>query len=277
MTTEKNQRPDPPPALDHDPDNDQLQRLTQIIAQLRGENGCPWDKKQTPQSMIIYLIEEVYELIDALRNEDTRLICEELGDVLFHLLFISAIYNERAAFDLNDVARHEADKMVRRHPHVFGDKTAETVADIKKQWHSIKKEEKGKNVSSSILDSVPKSVPPLVRAYRLTERAARVGFDWENIAGVMTKAKEELVELEGAMAAENPEKISEEFGDLLFSVVNLCRRHKVDPEQTLRDASGKFARRFRDMERRAREAGGGLAEMSDADLDRLWEDAKQNG
>ena len=274
MTTEKNQRPDPPPALDHDPDNDQLQRLTQIIAQLRGENGCPWDKKQTPQSMIIYLIEEVYELIDALRNEDTRLICEELGDVLFHLLFISAIYNERAAFDLNDVARHEADKMVRRHPHVFGDKTAETVADIKKQWHSIKKEEKGKNVSSSILDSVPKSVPPLVRAYRLTERAARVGFDWENIAGVMTKAKEELAELEGAMAAENPEKISEEFGDLLFSLVNLGRFLKVHPETALADTIKKFETRFRFIEEGLAKEDLTVEDASLEQMDALWEAAK---
>ncbi len=253
---------------------DQLNRLQHIIECLRGENGCPWDKKQTPQSMTIYLIEEMYELIDAIRRADNPAICEELGDVLFHILFLAAIFTERAAFSLNEVARVEADKMVRRHPHVFGETAASSVAEIKQQWHNIKKDEKKGAVPASLLDSVPRSVPPLVRAYRLTERAARVGFDWDKPENVMAKVREELTELDRSMTEGETHQIAEEFGDLLFSLVNLGRFLRVHPETALAGAIRKFETRFQYIENCLAEKQIPIEEAGLEEMDALWEAAK---
>ncbi|MDY6906277.1 MAG: nucleoside triphosphate pyrophosphohydrolase [Thermodesulfobacteriota bacterium] len=253
----------------------QLERLTHIIETLRSENGCPWDRKQTPRSMIIYLIEEMYELADAIELADDSETCEELGDVLFHILFIANIFKEKDMFDIEDVAGVVADKMVRRHPHVFGDKTVKSVDDVKNRWHKIKKTEKNGNNKKSVMDSVPRGVPALIRAYRLTERAARVGFDWPDLAGVMDKVKEEFAELDAAIAAGDSTATADELGDVIFSMVNLARFLKVHPDTALCDAVAKFEDRFRYMEKTLAKSGQTVEDVGLETLDALWNESKR--
>jgi len=254
-----------------------IERLASIIDRLRGENGCPWDRKQTPRSMTVYLVEEVYELIDAIEEGDAAKVCEELGDVLFQVLFIAAIYQSGGEFTLADAADVSAEKMIRRHPHVFGDQEAKTVEDVKKRWHLIKLQEKEGQAPVSTMDTVPRGMPALLRAYRLTTRAARVGFDWKDTAGVMDKVREEVGELEAAIAGGDPDQTTEEFGDLFFTFVNLARFLKVHPEIALTQAVNKFVARFKFMETAlAREEK--TVEGTDADtLETLWEAAKASG
>lgn len=254
---------------------EQTNRLMHIIDTLRGENGCPWDRKQTPRSMIIYLIEEMYELVDAIEQDNDGAICEELGDVFFHILFIASIFSEKGLFNMEDVAGTVADKMVRRHPHVFGDKVANSVDDVKNRWHRIKKKEKKGNGPSSVMDSVPRGIPALIRAYRLTERASRVGFDWPDLAGVMDKVREEFAELDGAIHAEDRTAVADELGDVLFSMVNLARFLKVHPDTALSDAVAKFETRFRSMEKSLAKTGRTVEDVDLETLDTLWEEAKR--
>lgn len=252
-----------------------VDRLISIINTLRGDGGCPWDRKQTPRSMTTYLVEEVYELIDAIEEDEPEKVCEELGDVLFQVLFIAAIYQSRRIFSLSDAAEISVEKMIRRHPHVFGDKDAETVEDVKRRWHQIKLKEKEGKAPVSTMDSVPRGLPGLLRAYRLTSRAARVGFDWPDAAGVMDKVKEETAELEAAMALDDADRIKSEFGDVFFTFVNLARFLKVHPEAALTDAINKFVKRFKYMESRLAEEDK-TVEGSDFDtLDLLWNKAKE--
>ena len=252
-----------------------VDRLALIIEKLRGDKGCPWDRKQTPRSMTVYLVEEVYELIDAIENGEAEKVCEELGDVLFQVMFIAAIYQSQGVFTLADAANISADKMIRRHPHVFGDKQADTVEDVKKRWHQIKLQEKEGQEPVSTMDTVPKGMPALLRAYRLTTRAARVGFDWKDVSGVLDKTKEELAELESAIASENTDSMKEEFGDLFFTFVNLARFLKVHPEVALTEAVNKFVKRFKYMETRLATENK-TVEQTDFDiLDTLWEEAKE--
>ncbi len=253
-----------------------VDRLLAVIDRLRGEDGCPWDRKQTPRSMTVYLVEEVYELIDAIENGIPADVCEELGDVLFQVLFIAAIYRERGDFTLDDVADIAVDKMVRRHPHVFGDKPAETVEDVKRRWHQIKLKEKEGKTAVSTMDSVPRGLPALLRAYRLTSRAARVGFDWPDVAGVMDKLKEETAELEAAVSTADSERMTEEFGDIFFTFVNLARFLKIHPEVALTDAVNKFVRRFKYMESELAKKEKTVEKTDFDTLDTLWEEAKES-
>lgn len=258
--------------------NDQpssIDRLTSIIKRLRGDNGCPWDREQTPRSLMVYLAEEVYELVSAIEEGESGQVCEELGDVLFLVLFIADIYDSMGAFTLAEVVTMSAEKMIRRHPHIFGDKEAKTADDVKRRWQQIKQQEKQGREPVSIMDTVPRGMPALLRAYRLTARAAGVGFDWKDVSGVLDKVKEEVAELEEAISAADSSKTGEEFGDLLFTLVNLARFLKIHPETALTETINKFVTRFQYMEAMlARDHK--TVEGSDFDtLNSLWEEAKQ--
>lgn len=254
--------------------------IIKLIETLRGENGCPWDKKQTPRSMSVYLTEELYELVDAIESGRPDEVCEELGDVLFLLLFIVCLFQEMGYFDIKDVTRLNKEKMIRRHPHVFGTEKVSGVDDVKAQWHKIKKEEKNRAQKESVLDSVPANLPALTRAYRISERAARAGFDWEDISGVIQKVKEEWSEFNSELSLqnktkENQERLALEFGDILFTLTNVARFANIHPETALKDAVKKFEKRFRLMEKKISDNGRDLQSVSRNELDMLWEEAKK--
>ena len=252
-----------------------LKGLIGLIETLKGENGCPWDKIQTTRTMAIYLLEEVYELVDAIETENPDEICEELGDVLFHIFFIARFFEEKGVFDIGDVAGLNKEKMVRRHPHVFGSESAENAGEVRRRWHTIKKNEKNHIKHQSVLDSVPGGLPALMRAYRISERAARTGFDWDNINGVMEKVKEEWNEFQCALAENRKSDISAEFGDILFTLVNVARFAEIHPETALKDSIKKFETRFRNMEKTVAESGRTLESVSRNELDILWEEVKK--
>lgn len=252
-----------------------VDRLASVIERLRGDNGCPWDREQTPRSIMIYLVEEVYELIDAIEDGEPGKVCEELGDVLFQVLFIADIYQSRGAFTLADAANISADKMIRRHPHVFGDQEARTVEDVKRRWHQIKLQEKEGKAPVSTMDTVPRGLPAMLRAYRLTTRAARVGFDWRDTAGVLDKVKEEVAELEAAISTADSDKVKEEFGDVFFTFVNLARFLKIHPEIALTEAVNKFVARFKYMEEMLARDNRTVEGTDMEILDVLWEEAKE--
>jgi tetrapyrrole methylase family protein/MazG family protein len=253
--------------------------LISLVAALRGENGCPWDKKQTAKSMAVYLLEETHELVEAIHNGDADAICEELGDVLFHILFVARLFQEQGGFGIEDVVSGIHGKMVRRHPHVFGETSIQTADEVKKQWQEIKRSEKYSSDPGSVLDSVPGTLPGLMRAYRISERAAGQGFDWENMAGVLAKAEEEWDELKcelekDALQEDNRKAVSLEFGDLLFTLVNVARFAKIHPETAINEAVIKFKSRFQFMERRIREGRREMTDVSQEEKDILWEQAK---
>lgn len=254
--------------------------LKNLIITLRGENGCPWDKKQTLRSVSVYLIEEVYELVDAIQSEDPRLIAEELGDVLFQIFFISQIFSESSTFSLGKIIAANVEKMKRRHPHVFGDEKIETAEQVKSRWRQIKQQEKEENSDhNSILNSIPKSLPALLRAYRVSERAAGTGFDWDTIDEVMEQVKEEWVEFVNEVEADdgNPQdksNVSMEFGDILFSLVNVARFAKIHPETALFDSINKFEKRFNFMEKIVLKQGRKLEDLPKDQLHTLWQRAK---
>ena len=254
-----------------------IARLDRLIETLRGENGCPWDRKQTPRSLAVYLTEEVFELADAIASGDPDAVCEELGDVLFQVLFIARMFQETGQFGIEDAARRVHEKMVRRHPHVFGDDRIEDADQVRRQWHEIKKTENPPSKTGSVLDSVPAGLPALMRAYRISERAARSGFDWDDIRGVADKVEEEWGEFNREIADDGPDarlRATLEFGDLLFALVNVARFAGFHPETALSEAVGKFERRFRHMERVVAESGREMESVTMAELGRLWESAK---
>jgi MazG family protein len=262
-----------------------ISALIRLIEKLSGENGCPWDRKQTPRTLAVYLIEEVYELVDAIESKSPEDICEELGDVLFQIFFLAHLYQKDGHFDLQDVARRNTRKMIRRHPHVFGQETAATSDEVRQRWHTIKMTEKNHAGSAGLLDSIPSGLPALIRAYRISERAARAGFDWKTISGVMEKVEEEWAEFKsevdkipppGAqMDAKAQEKLSLEFGDVLFTLVNVARFAKLHPETSLADATRKFEKRFKHMEQAIVQNGRQIDAVPYSELNALWEKAKQ--
>ena len=266
MTTQKNTL-----AADRDP----FQALIELIDTLRGDNGCPWDRKQTPESISVYLTEEIFELADAIAAGDPYEICEELGDVLFQIFFIACMFQEKGSFDVAAVVRQNVEKMVRRHPHVFGPDKVDNTDQIRERWHQIKQKEKADKKVHSALDSVPAKLPGLMRAYRLSERAARTGFDWQDTAGVIEKVDEEWSELKSAIQRQESRQTDDEFGDLLFTMVNLARFLKVHPERSLTGAIGKFVRRFTSMEKLALELGKNVESLSQTQLDQLWDEVKR--
>lgn len=257
-----------------------IDAVLKLIEALRGEAGCPWDRIQTPVSLAVYLVEEIYELFDAVKAGDPDAICEELGDVLFHILFITTLYQEMGYFDIQKVTAVNTAKMIRRHPHVFGDDKVESAEEVRKRWHKIKMQEKKDVSRESVLDSVPKTLPALMRAYRISERVAKLGFDWENISGVIKKVEEEWHELTSALNEDEQsdgrsKRISLEFGDLLFTLVNVGRFAGIHPETALTGSIHKFEQRFRHMERMALENQRDLESLPADELEKLWEAAKK--
>jgi MazG family protein len=246
-----------------------IDRLREIVAQLRSPDGCPWDREQTHQSLKPHLVEECYELIDAIDAGNDQELKEELGDLLLQVVLHSQMAAEASRFNLDEVATAIADKLVNRHPHVFGESRLPNSEAVLRQWEVIKRSEKQER--NSILDGVPKSLPALARAQKLQTKAARVGFDWNEAEGALAKVREELHEVETAAESYLPEEV----GDLLFAVVNLARKKNLDAEQLLNEASAKFAGRIRAMERFALERGWEFTSLNLSEMDGLWDKAKQ--
>jgi len=243
------------------------------MARLRAPDGCPWDRKQTPKSLAPYLLEETYEVLEAIDRGDPAHLREELGDVLFQIVFHARIGAEEGTFTIDDVIAEIRDKMIRRHPHVFGAARCSTPEQVVDQWAEIKKQE-GK-VRESRLDGVPRALPALLRAERLQGRAADVGFDWDRVGDAVVKLREEFEEWITGSENENADEIEEELGDFLFMCVNVARFLRVSPEEALRRANAKFESRFHHIERRAVEQGRDLREMSLEEMDALWDEAKE--
>ncbi len=233
---------------------------------------CPWDAKQTNESLRANTIEEVYELCDALINSDDANIRKELGDVLLHVLFYAKIGEEKGAFDIADVCDALNTKLIFRHPHVFGDTSVSSTDDVLKNWEELKLKEKGGN--KTVLSGVPTALPAIIKADRIQEKAANVGFDWEKPEQVWDKVREEMAEFEETVAEKSPERMEEEMGDLLFSVVNAARLYKINPENALEKTNRKFISRFNYLEKRAHELNKPLKEMTLAEMDAIWEEAK---
>jgi MazG family protein len=249
-----------------------VKKLVGIIKRLRAKDGCPWDREQTFKSLTGYIIEEAYELVEALENGDLSEIKEELGDVLLHVVMLSNMADEEKAFNIEDVAELVSEKMIRRHPHVFGDVKIDTANGVKKNWEKIKQKEGKKH----ILDSIPKNLPALMQALQIQRRVERVGFDWPNLDGPTDKIVEEIKETREEFEKENPdkEKVTEEFGDILFSMVNLARKMDVDPEKALNVSSRKFIKRFQKVEQKSINQGKNISDMSLGEIDNLWEESK---
>ena len=245
-------------------------RLLDVLDRLRAE--CPWDRKQTNESLRPNTIEETFELADALLKNDKENICEELGDVLMHMIFYSKIGEEKEDFDIADVCNHEADKLIFRHPHIYGDSTAETSDDVLKNWEQIKLKENGGK--KRVLSGVPDSLPSLIKAYRVQDKARNVGFDWADRKDVWKKVHEELNELEAELEREDKDRSTRELGDFLFSVINAARLYKLNPDNALEYTNQKFIRRFNYIEEHSIRAGKPLTEMSLEEMDKLWEEAK---
>ncbi|MGB5157571.1 nucleoside triphosphate pyrophosphohydrolase [Desulfobacterium sp. N47] len=257
-----------------------FKNLIELIETLRSANGCPWDKKQTSKTMAVCLLEEVYELVDAIESQNSDEICEELGDVLFHIFFIARLFEEKEAFGIDDVFKKITEKMIRRHPHVFGQESATDSSVLRNRWYEIKKNEKNITKTTAILDSVPGKLPALIRAYRISERAARTGFDWDNISEVMQKAEEEWHEFQCALNENTDENtkanVAVEFGDILFTLVNVARFAAIHPETALKESIKKFETRFRAMEMMATQTGRGIDSLSRDEFDTLWESVKRS-
>lgn len=252
-----------------------IDRLLDVVDRLRDEGGCPWDREQTLRTLKPYLIEEAYELLDAIDSGDATRHAEELGDVLLQVVLQSRIRKEEGEFNFDDVAGRLADKLVRRHPHVFGDIVVTDAAHVLKNWEAIKAGEQGKG--RSVIEGVPRHLPALQKAQRVQSRAARVGFDWERAAEVLDKVQEEIREIREAVDTGESPAIKEELGDLFFSLVNFCRFHSVDAEEALQEAVAKFRRRFQDVERRVREEGRTPSDCALAELEAHWQAVKGAG
>jgi len=257
-----------------------FEKLVRVMARLRAPGGCPWDREQTHATLRTYLIEEAYEVLEALDGADDVKFAEELGDLLLQVVFHAQMADEEGRFTIVDVIREIYEKMIRRHPHVFGEKQAKDAAEVLRNWEIIKKEErqaKGaveEETAESVLDGVPRSLPALLEGYQLTRKAARIGFDWENVGGIFEKLQEETEELRQVLEKRGGKEIEGEVGDILFAAVNLARFLKIDPEIAMKKASRKFNRRFREMEQMAREQGRTLAEVPRWKMEELWEAAK---
>jgi tetrapyrrole methylase family protein/MazG family protein len=253
--------------------SEKFDELVKIMEILRSEKGCPWDRVQTHDTLKRYLLEEAYELIEAIENKDSKAMKEELGDLLLQIVFHSEIAKQNSNFDINDVIQTIIQKMIRRHPHVFAEADFKTPEEVLAQWDERKKEE-GK-LHESILDGIPLALPALLRAYKIQSRVSKVGFDWDNAQGVVEKIKEEVKEVEEAIACQEKNRIEEEIGDLLFSIVNLARFLKIDPEAALRKTNRKFEKRFKKLEKIAKQKGKNLKDMTLQEMDSLWNEIKK--
>jgi len=265
-----------------------FERLVTLQARLRAPNGCPWDREQTHATLRTYLVEEAYEVLDAMKSGDDAKFAEEMGDLLLQVVFHAQIAAEQGRFTVADVIREVHEKMVRRHPHVFGEKRARDAAEVLRNWEQIKAQErqgarerqgngaaKNEEKPKSLLDGVPRTLPATMEGLQLTRKASRAGFDWDNAQGIFEKLREECAELRHASETKDAARVEEEMGDLLFAAVNLARFLQVDPEIALRNANMKFARRFREMERLSADNGQTFAEIPRGDKERLWKAAKR--
>ena len=252
----------------------EARRLREIMARLRGASGCPWDREQTLATLRTFLIEEAYEVIDAIDRGEPAGLREELGDLLFQIVFQSRIAEERGWFDLDAVMRGIGDKIVRRHPHVFGEDRLDTSAEVLRQWEEIKSDERRRRGEGSMFAGVPQGLPALLKALRISAKAARVGFDWPNGASLWDKVQEEVRELDEARRAGDRAQVAEEIGDLLFTLANVARQEDLDPEQILQEANRKFLERFRYVEEGLKREGLTPSPEHRARMEELWAEAK---
>ena len=250
--------------------------LVEVMARLRAPNGCPWDREQTHATLKPYLLEETYEALEAIDIGDDDELCKELGDVLLQVVFHAQIAAEENRFGIEEVARAIVDKLIRRHPHVFADVEVDGSEQVLQNWEQIKKQERQElgDATPSLLDGIPKQLPALMRAQRMQARVSRQGFDWDQIAGPLDKVEEEFAELRQAWASGETPAIEDEFGDLLFALVNTGRFLNVDSEQALRQSTDKFERRFRALEEAVRTSGREISALSLQELDAIWDEIK---
>jgi len=257
--------------------SDSFDRLVAIMDRLRDPGGCPWDREQTLASLSGYLLEEAYEVIDAVEKDDGAKLCEELGDLLLQIVFMARIGREKDWFGIDDVADSISEKMVRRHPHVFAGRRVDGSAEVLRNWEDIKKEERRDRAETSAMDGIPNALPGLLKAFRMTEKAAALGFDWERPLDVMVKIREEVDELEAELERDRDVDATaarEELGDVLFAFANLARHLSIEPETALQRANSKFMTRFREVERRVHERGHDLRELPLETLDAIWDEVK---
>jgi tetrapyrrole methylase family protein/MazG family protein len=248
--------------------------LVEIMKTLRSENGCPWDREQSHESLKRYLIEETYEVLETIDANDKKALCDELGDVLLQVVFHSEIARSEGTFDINDVITGICQKMIIRHPHVFGEGKADTPDEVLENWEAIKKKEKKLKSQTGVLKDVPSNLPALMRSYKVQQKAAQVGFDWDDIDDAFSKVDEEIQELRDVYKSNNVERITDELGDAFFALVNVSRFLKIQPELALSGTIGKFIRRFEYIEQQSTKAGKKLEDMSLAEMDELWNEAK---
>lgn len=252
--------------------------LVEIMARLRGENGCPWDREQTSESIKPYLVEETYEVLEAIDDQEPAKLREELGDLMLQIVFHSRMAEEAGVFSIGDVLAAINSKLVRRHPHVFGEVKAETAQEVLFNWEQIKQTERRQaKGQASLLDGVPREMPALLRAHRLQEKASRVGFDWKEAQEVLRKVEEELEELREAMQGQAADRVEAELGDLLFALVNLSRFLAVNPEEALRKTIARFIARFQYIEEELLRRGRSLRQATLEEMDALWAEAKAAG
>jgi tetrapyrrole methylase family protein / MazG family protein len=253
----------------------EFQNLNDVMKKLISEEGCPWDREQSHSSLKHYLIEETYEFLEAIDEDNSLKMEEELGDILFHVVFHSAIAKKNSTFTLASVIEKITSKMIRRHPHVFSNTVVHSVEDVWENWDQIKnKEKESKEETGSLLNNIPINLPALLRAEKLQKRAARVGFDWANIAGVWEKIHEEIDEIKDSIKKNDIIGIKEEIGDALFSLVNLARKYDIDPEEALQKSNNKFIKRFSYMQDKVKDKGNNLKNYTLEEMDALWKEAK---
>jgi tetrapyrrole methylase family protein/MazG family protein len=249
-------------------------KLVKIMERLRSENGCPWDREQTHDSLKPFLIEEAYEALEALEARQTEKYMEELGDLLFQIVFQAQISTEQGEFTMEQLLETISEKMIRRHPHVFSDVQVANAQEVLFNWEEIKRREKGGKGERSALDGIPRDLPALLRAHRLQDRASRLGFDWPDIEGAYTKVEEEMTELKSALEEGDRGRMEEELGDLFFSLVNIARFIEVNPEEALRKTIGRFVSRFHHIEEVLNQRGRDIEKVNLEEMERLWQEAK---
>jgi len=254
----------------------EIDRLIEIINKLRRPGGCPWDREQTHKSLLNCLLDETYEFFDAVEENDADMMKEELGDILLQVVFHADLGQETGAFDMEDVARGICEKLIKRHPHVFGDVKVSSSKEVLSNWEHIKKGEKGKEKRKYLVDGIPDKLPALFRAEKIQRRVARVGFDWQDMDPVLDKVEEEFAEFREALKGKNPDHASEELGDILFALVNVARHNNICAEDALRLTVKKFARRFRYIEDHFKKAGKELKNSTLEEMDAVWEESKKH-
>jgi len=255
----------------------QIERLIDIVARLRAPDGCPWDREQTHRSLLTCLLDEAYEFFEAVDEEAPDKMREELGDLLLQIVLHAQIASEAKTFDLEDVTRDIGDKLIRRHPHVFGDTQVSSSTEVIQNWERIKKSEYGEARRKYMVDDIPDALPALFRAEKMQRRVSQVGFDWNNSGPALDKVEEEFGEFREAIEIGNAAHAEEEFGDILFALVNVARHHKISAENALRAATYKFAKRFRFIEDKFREIGKDMREATLEEMDIYWEESKAQG